>query len=236
MFGSLFLCVGIGGFAPAKTVSAIQAQTRVVATQTESQVHRAHLRWAHAKELLGTHYQKSVVRTGEEVADLHTFDTFVTQRTRKALKKNWKPFFEPISRTIINESTRYGFDPVFVLAVIESESSFDPEAIGSSGEIGLMQVTPETGRWISERSGFRWNGKVSLQDPITNIRVGTAYLAYLREEFEFQSNLYISAYNMGSGNVRRAMEKNTWPKDYTSKVLRKYVRYYADLNQQLTAP
>jgi soluble lytic murein transglycosylase-like protein len=57
-------------------------------------------------------------------------------------------------------------------AVIRVESDWDSELTGFAGEIGLMQIKPETARDM----GF--NGKnEALYDPETNIRWGIAYLA-----------------------------------------------------------
>ncbi|WP_432288657.1 transglycosylase SLT domain-containing protein (plasmid) [Aminobacter sp. BA135] len=60
----------------------------------------------------------------------------------------------------------------FVLAVLEIESFYDPEARGGDGEVGLMQVMPATARLM----GFR--GTLDeLADPRTNISLGVRYLA-----------------------------------------------------------
>jgi hypothetical protein len=73
---------------------------------------------------------------------------------------------------ITQEAERVGLDPALVDAVIKVESDYRPEAIGASGEIGLMQVLPSTARLL----GFNGNDK-ELADPATNIRLGVTYLA-----------------------------------------------------------
>jgi soluble lytic murein transglycosylase-like protein len=60
----------------------------------------------------------------------------------------------------------------FVRAVIRVESDWDADLTGFSGEIGLMQIKPETARDM----GFRGEDQ-ALYDPETNIRWGVAYLA-----------------------------------------------------------
>ena len=64
---------------------------------------------------------------------------------------------------------------------------------------------------------------------MVNVKFGAAYLDYLRDRFSSQSRLYLSAYNMGVTNVRRALNKDLWPKDYSAKVMACYVKFYTDL-------
>jgi len=186
----------------------------------------------HARELLGKFYDRSVVKNGEKVPRV---DRFVRHWTDRALSAKFKKYSKVIADTVLEESTQHGFDPVFLMAVIENESSFNPRAVGPVGEIGLMQVTPGTGEWISKKFGLKWGGKKSLRDPRTNIRIGAAYLAYLREAFDSHGQLYLAAYNMGSLNVNRALEKSIWPKDYPQRVMKRYIKFYGDLKATIKA-
>ena len=229
------------GFALSKTAfastfvhsssAAIQKTSFALALRSEADAEKATSRWTHAKELLGAKYHRSVVKAGEQIADM---DEVLSHWTHRALKGRWKKFAHPVARTIIQESHKYGFDPVFLMAVIENESSFNPGVIGGAGEIGLMQVTPATGAWITKMYNLPWKGKKSLQDPTNNIRIGAAYMAYLREEFDFEGPLYLAAYNMGSGNVRKSLGKNIFPKIYSTRVMHRYLRFYAELQKKVT--
>jgi soluble lytic murein transglycosylase len=227
---NLLICLNPQAHASTNGIGIIQKKSRDLAAKTELEAQRATNRWSHARELLGKYYQKSVVRMGEEVALL---DEQLFQWTSKALKKPWKKLSKQISKTIILESEKYKFDPIFLMAVIENESSFNPEAIGTSGEIGLMQLTPQTAKWITEKYDFPWHGPKSLKDPVTNIKIGAAYLAYLREKFDSRSQLYLAAYNMGTTNVLRALGKQIWPKEYSSRVMQRYVRFYSELREEI---
>jgi soluble lytic murein transglycosylase len=92
-----------------------------------------------------------------------------------------------------------------------------------------MQLLPSTGRWMAQKSGIRWTGKRTLEDPVANIRIGAAYLAYLRERFDSHGRLYLAAYNMGTTNVNRALARDVWPREYPSRVMQRYVRFYREL-------
>ncbi|HLD99165.1 MAG TPA: lytic transglycosylase domain-containing protein [Bdellovibrionota bacterium] len=183
-------------------------------------------RLIHAQELLGKHYYKSVVRAGEDVTSL---DEFVLERVAKELPKKFKAKAKRISKAILQESAKHGFDPVFLMAVIKTESRFVVNAKGSMGEIGLMQLKPETAEWLSKENRLKWKGSKSLKDPITNIRLGALYLSWLRGHFDEHSRLYLNAYNMGTTGIHRSLKKSVWPKDYSNRVMKHYVAYYADL-------
>ena len=180
----------------------------------------------HARELMGQHYPKSIVSRSQSVPHL---PRFIFKRTEARLKPQWKTSAYSISQTILEQSHQYGFDPVFLMAVIENESGFNPETIGTHGEIGLMQILPHTAQWIAEKFNLPWTGPQSLKNPVTNIILGSAYLAYLREKFQFRSQLYLAAYNMGSKNVHRALSKQILPREYPNRVMRKYIGFYTDL-------
>jgi soluble lytic murein transglycosylase-like protein len=73
---------------------------------------------------------------------------------------------------IAREAAREGLPAAIAEAVTAVESGFNPLALGSSGEIGLMQLMPSTARLL----GFT-GGNAELAQPETNIRLGVSYLA-----------------------------------------------------------
>lgn len=186
-------------------------------------------RLSHAHELLGKYYEHSVVRSGEDVEKINKM---IYRWTYQSLPKKFKKKYQKIAQTIIDESLQHEFDPVFVVSVIMNESGFNPNCIGPVKEIGLMQIRATTGKWMAGRIGIHWKGKKALKDPITNIKIGTAYLEYLRGKFDSHARLYLAAYNMGQGNVQDALSRKIWPKDYAKHVMNHYIAYYREINQQ----
>jgi soluble lytic murein transglycosylase len=186
------------------------------------------VRVSHAKELLGKHYGSSGVRAAQSKQDPYAF---IRQSVLTALPAKHKKSAAAITRALIREAYTYKFDPLFLVAVIKTESSFNPEARGTSGEIGLMHIMPATGEWMAKRIGMKWNGPKTLKDPASNIRLGAAYFAMLRERFDSQSQLYLAAYNMGVKNVNRALDRNVMPKEYPSRVMHHYVKFYTDFRR-----
>lgn len=215
---------------PAYSADGILQKSLELAEKTSNEAFKAAIRWKHAQELLGKKYHRSVVKSGEKMSDV---DGLIHNWVQSGLKKPYKRYAKALSATIAEESTKYGMDPVFLLAVIENESSFDTTVVGSHGEIGLMQITPETAKWVSEKFGVPYKGKNSLKNPMVNVRLGACYLAYLREKFDNQGHLYLAAYNMGSRNVYRALAKQVTPKIYSDRVMNRYLKFYAKLKAEL---
>lgn len=73
---------------------------------------------------------------------------------------------------------RYNICPELLMAIIEQESGGNPDAVGSAGEIGLMQIYP---KWHSGR--MEELGVYSLYSPKGNILVGADYLTELFQEY-----------------------------------------------------
>jgi membrane-bound lytic murein transglycosylase C len=110
---------------------------------------------------------------------------------------------------------KYDLNPAHVLAIIHTESYFNPMARSSENAIGLMQLVPEKGAreaWeFINRSGDPAPRAEYLYDPEKNIELGCAYLCLLKtrdfgEVSDEQCRMYcsIAGYNTGSGNVAYA--------------------------------
>lgn len=182
-----------------------------------------HMRADHAKELLGHRYKKSIVSSFEKHKGL---EKNILATVEKRLPKSYKKSAHSVAETIIKEATKHNLDPYFVMAVISGESSFNPLALGPVGEIGMMQIRPSTGEWMAKLIKHKWRGEKTLRDPIMNIKLGTAYLAWLRQKFDNHGQLYLAAYNMGPRSVKKALDKKVWPKDYPRHVMKRYLAFY----------
>lgn len=193
-------------------------ETTVLASNTET-------RLQHARELLGSRFRGSLV---EKSAQGSVSKFVYTTVQRKLLDKKWADQAPAVSAMILSESYKNGFDPLFVLAVIQTESGFDPSIIGSVGEIGLMQVKPDTGRWIAQKESIPWKGTKTLKNPILNVKIGVAYMAFLRKNFGGAAGRYVAAYNMGPRNVRRLIAKSVQPRDYPTRVMTNYKSMYSE--------
>ena len=93
-----------------------------------------------------------------------------------------------------------------VYAVIRTESGFDSSAVSAVGAIGLMQLMPDTFRWISDDLLRERLASSMAYDPETNIRYGTYLLKRLYDRYG-DWNAALAAYNAGPGRV------DDWLKD-----------------------
>jgi soluble lytic murein transglycosylase len=205
------------------------AASKKKSTKTNNVKHLKVIRIHQAKELLGRYDKKSVVKTGETSSDV---PEFIFKQVKDSLSTHWKKLSRNLAWTIVTQSRKYKLDPIFVMSIIEYESSFNPKSRGDFGEIGLMQIKPDTAKWIAQKYDIPWRGKKSLFDPCFNVKVGTAYLDYLRSRFDDHGRLYLAAYNMGVTNVFRALDEQIWPKDYPLKVMQHYIKFYTELKKQ----
>jgi len=115
--------------------------------------------------------------------------------------------FEPV---IIEAAEKNGVDPSLVRAVIQAESSGNPEAVSSAGAQGLMQLMPATAKELGVKDPF---------DPAENIMAGARYLRRLLDRYQGNTRLALAAYNWGMGNLENrphALPRET--KEYIAKV------------------
>jgi soluble lytic murein transglycosylase len=184
-------------------------------------------RLTHAMELLG---KKSFKASGIAKTENFNIQSFVSEATNQFLPENQKSLSKKIAHAILTQADNHGFDPIFLVALIQNESSFNTKKKGSFGEIGLMQVKPSTAEWIAKLYHIPYQGEKSLYNPEINIQIGVAYIFKLRTQFNSKSDLYISAYNMGAVNVRRILAQNETPHEYRTAVMSRYLAIYRGFN------
>ena len=95
--------------------------------------------------------------------------------------------------------------PHLVYAVIKCESGFDLSAVSNMGAVGLMQITPDTFRWLTNDILYDHFDEGMLYDPETNIRYGTYYLTRLFRQFG-SWELALIAYNAGPTRLGEWLE------------------------------
>ncbi len=142
-------------------------------------------------------------------------------------------------RNIIQScSMEYNLDPYFVMAVISAESRFDQNANSHKGAMGLMQITEQTAKWCIEH--FELDADINdIYKPEVNILIGCAYLDYLADIFDGETETVIAAYNAGQGNVKNWLNDRRYSDDgktlkvipfdetkvYVEKVIKRYGVY-----------
>ena len=125
---------------------------------------------------------------------------------------------------IVTYSKKNNVDPFLVAAIIKNESNFKHDAVSKVGAVGLMQIMPETGRWIAEQMGLE------------NYQDSDLY----QTKFQHNLLLVLVAYNAGRGQTHVWMQENGWDynfndiksipypdtREYVAKVMQDRDKYY----------
>lgn len=109
-----------------------------------------------------------------------------------------------------------------VMAVIETESSFNPDAFladSNGGSYGLMQLDYPTAQWMGLSSA---DDATALYDPMTNISLGVKFLDYLYKETGSWKGAIMS-YNEGPGNFLKGIMDEV----YYGKVYARWMKWQA---------
>ncbi len=130
-----------------------------------------------------------------------------------------------------------GLDLAVVYGLIRQESRFIMDARSSVGASGLMQLMPATARWTARKIGMDFHPS-AIADRDTNLRLGTAYLRRVLDDFDGSLPMAAAAYNAGPNRVRRwrdaaPTEAAAWvenipfneTRDYVKKVLANAAEY-----------
>jgi soluble lytic murein transglycosylase len=130
-------------------------------------------------------------------------------------------------------------DPLFVVALMRQESTFDDQITSPAGAMGLMQIMPATGRGLATREGIAGFRSELLRNPLMAIRLGTRYLEELWGEWDADPRWVLGNYNAGPAPARKwataakgqswevtAEEVSYWEtRDYIKKVMGNWWTY-----------
>jgi soluble lytic murein transglycosylase len=142
----------------------------------------------------------------DQISKLEDRETPQEQAEYQALSKQityWQaryPF--PYLKEIEQWSEKRQLNPLLVTALIRQESRFETKVRSTAGATGLMQVMPDTAKWIAPQIKFDTK-KIDLQNPTNNIMLGTWYLDHTHQQYGNNSLLAIASYNAGPGNVSK---------------------------------
>lgn len=136
-----------------------------------------------------------------------------------------------LSEIILEESAKRQLDPLLVTALIQVESGFRSAVVSPMGARGMMQIMPDTGKFLAEAVAGEYGLQLaaftpeSLDDPVFNLRLGIYYLHDLTKQFQ-HLNLALTAYNFGPADTQSRLENNLDLSDaFASLVLDAYQRH-----------
>lgn len=137
------------------------------------------------------HAERMLLRVGNQVAPP---PACMATPEEEDLAQQIPPDQRKIFDLVTKLAPEYGIYPRLAMAIIRTESNFNPSAVSPKKAQGLMQLIPETAERFNVKKPF---------DPEQNIRGGLAYLRWLLAYFKGDISLVAAGYNAGEGAVNR---------------------------------
>ena len=160
-------------------------------------------------------------------------------------KQAYDPYPLKYTAEISAAAQEFGVPPAYLYAVILAESSFRPDATSSVGAMGLMQIMPDTGKWIAKKLGMRdaFTPEM-LYEPAVSARYGAWYLRFLLDRYDGDMRCATAAYHAGQGKVDQWLDDPQYSPDgrtlaviaydstnnYVNKVMKNYEQYLSLLS------
>ncbi|MCK6547058.1 lytic transglycosylase domain-containing protein [Myxococcota bacterium] len=152
-----------------------------------------------------------------------------TPITPEGLRPWRAAYSRPFEELVVKAATESKVEPLFLLALVREESTFDPEIVSWAGAVGLAQLMPGTA--IQAHAALRL-GRLDLDrltDPALNLRLGARVLGEGLSDFGKLEPLALVAYNGGPGVAKKlvggsAKDFDRWVEDIRIKETRNYVK------------
>jgi soluble lytic murein transglycosylase len=104
-------------------------------------------------------------------------------------------------------------EPSVVYSIARQESVFNPRTLSSAKAMGLLQVTPEAGRYVTKKFGAHFDVKRLMADSVYNVQLGAAELGDLLVDYRGSYIMTFVGYNAGRGRVRDWIARYGDPRD-----------------------
>jgi soluble lytic murein transglycosylase len=98
-------------------------------------------------------------------------------------------------------------EPCVVYSIARQESAFNARVVSSAHALGLMQVTPDAGRFVAKKFNVTFDQRRLLNDPVYNTQIGTAELGDVIAQFGGSYILAFASYNAGPRRVKEWIEQ-----------------------------
>lgn len=226
----------------------IRAMSENPSIRRALELYRLNLRVEAVREWIWAirNFNDAQLLTAAEVARRHElYDrTINTADKTDSLHDFTLRYLTPFKEVLQTRARQMNLDEAWVYGLIRQESRFIADARSRVGASGLMQLMPDTAKWVARKMGLRHIADVTAVD--TNISLGTYYLKHVLDNLDGHPVLASAAYNAGPGRARAwrpdtalegAIYAETIPfsetRDYVKKVMSNASYYGHVLNQQV---
>ena len=169
------------------------------------------------------------------------FDRAISTADRTLVQHDYSLRYPAPFRELVEPRARgLALDNGWVYGLMRQESRFVFNAKSGVGAKGLMQLMPNTAKWVAKKMGLKGYRPAKVAEMDTNVALGTHYLAMVLASLDHHPLLASAAYNAGPGRARRwraaeplegAIYAETIPfnetRDYVKKVMTNAVYYAA---------
>lgn len=124
------------------------------------------------------------------------------------------PLDSDVQEFIYHLSKGYNMDFTFVMAIIQQESGYQPDAVSNTDDYGLMQINKVNHGYITDEIGV-----TNYLDPYENVRAGMFILRKLFEKYETPEKV-LMAYNLGESGAKALWDKGVFETNYSKSVQR----------------
>lgn len=137
-----------------------------------------------------------------------------------------RPYFDLVEKAA-NESK---LEPLFFIALVREESTFDPEIVSWAGATGLAQLMPGTAIVAHLALKLGKLDQERLTEPELNLRLGARVLSDAMRDFGQREPIALVAYNGGPGVAKKvtavspAKPFDRWVEEISIKETRGYVK------------
>ena len=109
----------------------------------------------------------------------------------------------PFQDAIAAASRSSGVSEALLYGLIRQESRFADDIKSWAGANGLMQLMPQTARWVARKIGMADYSPANISHARTNVELGSAYLGMLLQRFDGSQAMAAAGYNAGPGRPAR---------------------------------
>jgi hypothetical protein len=142
----------------------------------------------------------------------------MVERERARAKEEFAAEFSiptDLAEKIYTAAKKHAIEPEVAFGLVRAESSFRRTVVSHAGAVGYTQLLPSTARWIAPGTT-----RAALFNPETNLDVGFRYLRYLKDKYEGNVDLALTAYNRGQGRVDRDLQAGRNPDNGYAEAVR----------------
>ena len=155
-------------------------------------------------------YETVVLSTDESELPTDTSDVFLYD----------VPLSDSLQRYLYEICADEGVPVTLVLAMIEYESGFDPEAVSQTDDYGLMQINAVNHEWLNEE--YRC---ADMMNPYQNVFCGVSIISSYIERYDGDLTKALMAYNMGDSGAQEAWSNGVTCTSYAADILSLMAEY-----------